>query len=225
MKLVLFLFASLIFISCKKDDQDTDIIYGYEYFPVNEGNYVVYDVIDIFHDVALNPAHDTDYYQIKEVIGESITDLEGETAQKLYRYYRINDTLDWAIKDVWTIKRTNRAAEVVEENDRIIKMAFAISYDQVWDGNALNNEDAVSFFYDDIYQPVSIGGIDYDSSVTVEGENFTSFIDYRRSYTIYGPRIGRIYSVNKNLSIDNFDTLDVQYGSELFYTAIEWGVE
>jgi hypothetical protein len=52
------------------------------------GAYVVYDVVDIFHDIALLPAHDTDYYQIKEVIGEEELDGENQPYRKLYRYYR-----------------------------------------------------------------------------------------------------------------------------------------
>ena len=55
----LFLFLGFIaLISCKKNDHD-GIIYGYEYFPITEGNFVVYEVVDIFHDEVLSPAHDT----------------------------------------------------------------------------------------------------------------------------------------------------------------------
>ncbi len=211
----------LLAASCKK--KDTTINYGYHYFSYDEGQYVVYDVIDIFHDVALIPAHDTDTYQIKEVVGESFTDEEGDEARKLRRYYRDNDSLPWAVKDVWAIKRTAVNAEVVEENDRYVKMAFAISYDKDWDCNALNNESGVTCYYERIYMPFTAGGFTHDSTVTVEHENFKSFIDYRRSYEVFASNVGRIYSVRKNLTIDNNDTLDVQYGTELFYSAVEWG--
>lgn len=220
-----FLLLSLVicFIACKK--QDTTIIYGYHYFPYEEGQYVVYDVLDVFHDVALEPAHDTDRYQIKEVVGEIFTDEEGQEARKLRRYIRTSDTLEWSIKDVWAIKRTAVNAEVVEENDRYVKMAFAISYDKFWDCNALNNETEQSCFYEEIYRPMSVGGFLHDSTVIVEHENFQSFIDYKRSYEVYAAHVGRIYSVKKDLEIDNNDTLDIQYGTELIYTAMDWGVE
>lgn len=220
---LLFISVIILLSSCKKD-QDTSIIWGYEYFPINEGNYVVYDVVDIFHDVAL-VQHDTNIYQIKEVIGEEVIDGEGESSQKLRRFVRSNDTLNWQLQDVWTIKRTLTNAEVVNENNRVIKMAFAISYDQYWDCNALNNADEQQCYYDNIYIPLSIGGIDYDSTVRVEHQNFTSFIDYQRSYEIFAPGIGSVYSVKKDLQIDNYDTLDIQKGSELFYTAVEFGIE
>ena len=221
-----FLFIGLLvclLFSCKK--QDDTIIYGYQYFAYEEGQYVVYDVTDIFHDVALSPAHDTSLYQIKEVVGETFVDEEGEEARKLRRYFRTSDTLDWQIKDVWAIKRTAVNAEVVEENDRYVKMAFAISYDKDWDCNALNNEPEQNCYYDEIYRPMTIAGFTHDSTVIVEHEDFQSFIDYRRSFEVYASNIGRVYSVKKDLVIDNNDTLDVQYGTELIYTAIEWGAE
>ena len=215
-----WLLLLLLFLSCKKDD--TNIIYGYEYFPVDSGHFVTYDVVDIFHDEALLK-HDTDRYQLKEVIGEELVDLEGDTIKKLYRYIRDADTLNWQLKDVWTVKKTNRSVEVVEENKRKIKMAFSISYDQYWDCNALNNEEEEQCYYRDIYEPILVGDIQYDSSVVVEHQDFSSFIEYLRHYEVYARNVGRIQLYKKNLEINNGDTLNIQKGTELFYTAIDYG--
>ena len=215
---------AVLIASCKKDDDDT-IVYGYECFPMQQGHYVIYDVVDIFHDVALLPAHDTSYYQVKEVIGEEELDNLDEPYRKLRRYYRLNDTLPWTIQDVWTVKRTATRAETLEENKRRINLAFSISYDQYWNYNALNEDDALEAYYKNIYLPYSIGGITYDSTVTVEIENKLTFIEYRRQYDIYATGAGRIYSVRKDLQITNTDTLDIQKGSEIFYSAIETGIE
>jgi hypothetical protein len=221
----LFLIISLVVltISCKKEN-DGDIIYGYEYFPDEEGKYVSYDVMDIVHDDP-SEVHDTDFFQIKEVIGEIEIDGEGDETKKLYRYIRQSDTLSWALKDVWIIKKTNRSVEVVEENQRKIKMAYSISYDQYWDCNALNTLDAEQCYYDNVYMPISVGGFDHDSSVIVEHQDFTSYIEVLRSYEVYAPRIGKILSVKRDLEISNGDTLDIYKGTELFYTAFDWGTE
>ena len=104
-------------------------------------------------------------------------------------------------------------------------MGFSISYDQYWDCNALNEDDQQQCYYSNIYEPFSNGVLDFDSTVFVQQEEFTSFIQYLRSYEVYAPRIGKILSVQKNLTIDNSDTLDIQKGTELFYTAIEYGEE
>ena len=224
MKYFSILLVIITLSSCKKNTND-GIIYGYEYFPITEGNYVVYDVLDVFHDEVLIPAHDSTRYQVKEVIGETEVDGHGEEYQKLRRYHRANDTLTWTLQDVWTIKRTSRNAEMLEENQRVVKMAFAISYDQFWDCNALNPFDKEECYYSRIYQPFSIPAYDFDSTVRVERQDFSTYIEYIRSFDVYAPRIGLIHSTRKDIRINNGDTLDVAYGTELFYTAIEWGQE
>lgn len=221
----LLLLLSCVFLFACKKQPEKSIIYGYSYFPTNLNNYVVYEVVDIFHDNALKPAHDTVRYQVKEVIGEELIDGEGEVAQKLRRYIRANDTLSWTLKDVWTLKRTATTGEIVNENNRIIEMVFAIAYNRTWNSNALNNQKSLKCYYEDIYLPFTLPTIEFDSTVRVEKENFSSYIDFKRSYTVYAPRVGRIYSVAKDLQIDKGDTLDIIKGSELFYTAIDFGIE
>lgn len=211
--------------ACKKDPVDTSIIYGYEYFPVEVGHYAIYDVVDIFHDLEIEPAHDTNRFQIKELIADILVDGEGDTIQKLKRYIRADESEDWAIQDIWTQKRTASTAEVVEENDRQIKMIFAIAYNRTWDGNALNNEPELECYYENIYEPYTVNSTVYDSTVIVEKENFISFIDFNRSYDVYARNVGKIKSVYKNLAIDNSDTTDIQKGVELYYDLIEFGVE
>ena len=223
-KIVGIIFILSVVFSCKKD-KDTTIIYGYEYFPVEIGHFVVYDVVDIFHDLDLEPAHDTSRYQIKEVIAEVLIDNEGDTIQKIKRYIRANDTLNWTIQDIWTQKRTRSTAEVVEENDRYIKMIFAIAYNRTWNCNALNNEDIRECYYENIYEPYTVSGIVYDSTVIVEKRNFTSYIDFKREYDVYAKGVGKIKSVFKNLIIDEQDTTNIQKGPEIFYTLIQFGNE
>lgn len=222
-RFIFLLFFTAFIFSCKKDEKK--IIYGYQFFPFTQGNYVTYDVVDIFHDLALNPAHDTNYYQIKEVIGEEELDGENQVYRKLHRYKRQTIADAWTLKDVWVIKRTKTNAEVVEENKRRIAMAFSISYDQEWNYNALNEDEALNAYYENIYEPLSLGNISYDSTVRVEIEKTLNFIEFKRQYSIYAANIGKIYGVKKNLEITNTDTLAIQKGTELFYTAVAFGVE
>lgn len=218
-------FVLISLFACKKDPIDNTIIYGYEYFPIEVGHYKVYDVVDIFHDLDIDPDPDTSRFQIKELIAETLVDGEGDTIQKLKRYIRADETEEWAIQDVWTQKRTASTAEVVDENDRQIRMVFAIAYNRTWDCNALNNEPSLTCYYENIYEPYSVNGVTYDSTVIVEKENFTSFIDFNRNYAVYARNIGRIKSVYKNLEIDNSDSTDIQKGSEIYYDMIEFGIE
>lgn len=72
-------FISFFIILAFNKNEPKPIIYGYEYFPVSQGHYQVYNVVDMFHDEALGAVHDTNYYQFKEVIAESLVDEEGDT--------------------------------------------------------------------------------------------------------------------------------------------------
>lgn len=220
MRKLLIICTVLFFISCKK--QDANIIYGYQYFPSDSGSYVVYDVVDILHD-DIAGVHDTNIYQIKEVVGEEDIDGEGETFNKFYRFHRENDTLAWQLKDTWVMKKTGKSVELVEENDRVIKMAFSISYDQYWDCNALNNNDSEQCYYADIYVPKLVGALSFDSTVVVERNDFSSFIDLERSYEVYAANVGKVSSYFKDLEINNGDTLDILKGTELYYTAVDFG--
>lgn len=211
-------------LSCKKDNSQP-INFGYHYFPVNVGQYQIYDVISIVHDAPVD-VHDTNYLQIKEVIGESITDNEGEEAYKLYRYKRYSDTANWQIKDIWTIKLTPQTAEVVEENKRRIKMAFAISYNQYWDCNALNNDNKEECYYSKIAEPFTVSNLTvYDSTVMVEHSNYLNYVQYLRHYEVYAANVGKIYSVDKNLTLTDGDTLNVEKGTEIYYSLVEYGQE
>lgn len=221
-KYVSILLLIFVGVACQKDNS-SPINMGYHYFPMNEGHYTVYDVIDIIHDDVVG-VHDTSIYQIKEVIGEVFIDEEDDEARKLFRYYRVDDTYNWVIKDVWAIKLTGRTAEVVEENKRRIKMGFAISYNQYWDGNALNNDDEEECYYAKITDPFTVDdGTIVDSTTIVEHSDFITFIDYVRHYEVYAANIGKIYSVKKDLEINNTDTLNIIKGTELFYSLIEFG--
>lgn len=223
MRLFLISLILILNIGCKKDD--APIFYGYHIYPNNQGNFAIYEVIDIFHDIALSPAHDTNRYQIKEKIGETELNDQGNPYQKLYRYYRLNDTMNWVLQDVWTIEKSNQRLLTNEENKKRISLAFSVSYDRYWDYNAYNEDESLTARYDNIYEPVSINNLNFDSTVTVEIENFTSFIDYKRQYDIYATNVGRIKRVKKDLEINNSDTTDIKKGTELFYTIVSYGIE
>ncbi len=215
---------SLIVYGCKKDNS-APLNLGYHYFPTSQGLFVVYDIVSIIHDDVVS-VHDTNRYQIKTRIGETETDLEGELFQKLYRFKRTDNTQNWEMKDVWTMKLTGKTAEIVEENMRIIKMAFGISYAKEWDSNSLNFEDEEICYYSKIAEPFTLdNGVIVDSTAIVEHSNSLTFIDYSRYYEVYAANIGQIYSYKKEFTITNTDTLNPIKGIEQFYSMTDFGVE
>ena len=110
---------------------------------------------------------------------------------------------------------------MIEENQRKIRMVFAITLDKTWDVNAFNPEEELEVSYDEIFNPYQ----EFDSTVTVEYEYFFSLVDYRRKYEVYANGVGLIKRSFKDLVINNFDTLDISNGTEVHYELIDYGIE
>lgn len=213
---ILFL-ITLSLAACKKTEPP---YFGYEYFPMEEGRFVKYDVMEIVHDedVAL---HDTSRFILKTVVGEIVQDNEGRAARKLYRYSYDKNSGELIDQRVWTQLIDGGRAEVVEENQRKIRLVFAITLDKEWDVNAFNPSSEQEVYYDEIHKEFE----ELDSTVTVEYEDELTLISYNRSFEVYGNHIGLVHRSFKDLEIENFDTTTVISGTEQHYTLIDYGIE
>tara|TARA_B100000508_G_scaffold91658_2_gene71475 strand:+ start:41262 stop:41924 length:663 start_codon:yes stop_codon:yes gene_type:complete len=217
-RITIIIFVASFLFACKKDPAP---YFGYEYFPMDEGTYVEYNVMDIVHDEGGNPQHDTTRYRLRTVVGEVVEDNEGRAARKLYRYSYDQNNGELLDQRVWTQLIDGGRAEVIEENQRKIRLVFAITLDKTWDVNAFNPEEELEVSYDEIFNPYQ----EFDSTVTVEYEDFFSLVDYRRKYEVYANGVGLIKRSFKDLVINNFDTLDISNGTEVHYELIDYGIE
>ncbi|AEA45999.1 hypothetical protein [Fluviicola taffensis] len=203
--------------SCKKKSTEVDM--GYDYFPQNEGHYVVYSV----HEIYIDTDKDTFDYYIKAVVGEPITDNSGRIARKYERYSSNSANGPWTIKDVWTSIIDGPRAELVEENNRTIKLIFAPSESADWNMNAYNTLEALDCYYSNLNQPYSINSTNLPTTVTVEQEDFTSFIDSRRKYEVYAKGIGMVHKYFKDYEILNGNPNNVKKGHFLEMKMVSYG--
>ena len=221
---LLFLLFLLVLPSCKKDKGNTTALpLNQHFFGLFPGNFVIYDVIEIKHDDNAMIKHDTTYYQLKTLIGDTVSDNQGRVARKFFRSKRPNMFSPWVITDLWTTIIQQNNAELVEENQRKVKLVFPITSTKFWNTNqynALENEEA---YYDFIFQQKTINGLSFDSTVRVEQMNERNLIAYKRKYEEYAANVGMIRKVYKDLSIMNFDTLNVKFGTEIFMEIIDYG--
>lgn len=220
----LILLTLLGIASCKKE-QSSGPQFHYEYFDLTHGRYIDYNVMEVAHDVTLAVKHDTTRYQLRTLIGDTVIDNEGRIARKFIRFKRNNSSSSWVQTDIWTAVIDNNRAELVEENQRIIKLVFAPTLSKVWNPNAFNMFEEMEAYYKDIHDERTVGGLFFDSTLKVELDTFMSLIDYRRKYEIYAKGVGLVRKYWKDLTISNFDTLNVQYGTESFYTVIGYGIQ
>jgi len=193
----LFLLASIILVSCKKDSPVTTD-FGYNYFPTDVKRYIIYDVDSIVHN-DFTSTIDTFKYQVKEYIASTFIDNSGRNTLRIERYKKYyNDTIPyssmpWTLTNVWSANRTNTTAEKVEENERYIKLAFPVEKGETWNGNSFNTLGEEDYTYNDVNTKRTIGNISSDSTLLVIQQNVENLIEKQYYTEIYAKNIGMVY--------------------------------
>jgi len=226
-KFQLFLIAAtssiLLFNSCKKELVNSNQFLYSSYYELKTGKFIEYDVMEITHDENASIQHDTNYYQLKCVIEDTFTDNAGRLAFNYVRYKRTNSTEAWVQSDLWSTTIFNNKAELVEENQRIVKLVFPVSEFTTWNANQFNSDLKLNCDYDELHKSKVINGFSFDSSLVVEQENTRNLIEFKRKYEVYANRVGMVKKYYKDLQISNFDTLNIKSGKEIFMTLTNFG--
>jgi hypothetical protein len=218
---IFLLYALLFFLfSCKKQSQSVDM--NHDYFPNMKGYFVEYEVMSIKHD-DLSNVHDTLIYKMKTVVGDTVIDNEGRIANKYYRYYFDTIYQKYKLVDLWTIIIDNERGELVEENQRKIKLVFPPTKSKEWDVNAFNDNAPIMVYYSNIHKPFQLNDLNFQSSIKVEEDSVYNLIQYKRKYEVYAKGVGLIKKHFQDFEINNFDYTNPLKGSELFYSAISYG--
>jgi len=206
--------------SCKRNVGDP-VDLKQEYFPVDIGNWIIYDVVDIRHDIN----HDTLNYQIKEIITADFFDNSGRLAQRVERYVRDSEAEPWQFGDVWHSIRTSRTAEKVEEDERFVKLIFPVTEFKYWDGNAYNQRVSWEYYFDSIDYAGTVGSIVYDSLAYVMQRENSNFVEYEQAFEVYAKNIGLVEKQLIDLDVrSGMIILDsIVKGTELYQTAIDYG--
>jgi hypothetical protein len=215
----------VLLLSCGKNNSNVDSNIYESYFPLDLGSYVDYEVVDIQHDMNAQITNDTSSYYLRTVVGDTITDNAGRLARKFFRKKRNDFSESWVTSDVWTVLINDIRVEVTEENKRNVWLILPPLNSASWDRNAFNIEDPIICSYDGIHQNSSINNLSFDSVLTVEQEDVLNLVSFRRKYEQYANHVGLVNKYYKDLNIFNFDTLNIQSGSELMYKCIGFGVE
>lgn len=193
--------------SCKEKTTEPEDFY-YDYFPVEVGTWVTYNVEDTRYDVQTI----TETYQLKELIESETTDNQGRPSLRIVRYWRQTDDEPWEVKDVWLSTRTKSTAEKVEENIRYVKLVFPVRDYQTWDGNIYNNEPEWEYYYDSINEPRAINNLTFGETVKVVQAENLNLIQEQDAYEIYAKNVGLVYRKLINLEYsENLTTGRVLY--------------
>lgn len=196
--LLLIPFLMLLpFGSCKKD-AETDTYTGVDYFPLNIGHEVIYDVDSIVKSEFNLGQVDSFRFQIKEVVESYFTDLGGRQTARLERYKRNNDSEPWVIHKVWTANLSLTSAEKKEDNITFIKLIFPVKVNRKWNGNALNEYQEQEYKITNAHQSEIINNIPFDSVTTVLQADEDNIVYKKYEIEKYAAGAGLVYKEQFN---------------------------
>jgi len=195
--------------------------FHYEYFPVQIGSWIEYEVVDITHT---SLGSDTLNYFLKEIKSIEFIDNEGEVSQRIERYWKFDITDEYVVKDIWYSKITTTTAESVEENNRYTKLIFPVKHGAYWDGNAYNSFNEWEYEYDSIHEPYMINGLSFDSTLKViQRDSIHTAVEYENCHEIYAKHVGMVFKKHIDLNINLYNILDINEGNELELKLIDFG--
>nr|HMU04851.1 hypothetical protein [Saprospiraceae bacterium] len=145
MKNVVFLLFSMLLLSFVTScDSETEILdestFGYDFFPVSIGKSWTY-VSDSIILSSGGTRRDTFRSFIREVVGDTFVDATGNTAFKLQRFFKRNESDPWISTNTWTCSVDKTMAIRTEENVRQVKLVFPIKKGLRWNANVFLYED------------------------------------------------------------------------------------
>lgn len=165
-------------------------------YPLNIGYFISYEVTEIEHSELAED--DTINYQIKEVLADTFTDLAMRQAYRVERFRRENETQNWSLDSIWTVRDEGIRVVKVESNIPYVKLICPLAEELSWDGNAFNSLEEQLYVVQDLQETFNIDGELFDNSVKVIQKADTSSLlsrDFR--VEVFANDIGLIYKKNE----------------------------
>lgn len=203
------LFLLLLCFSCnKREIEDINLDFGYEYFPLEIGKYWEYAVDSVIYDPALSgTAIDTISSFIREEIKDTFRDNLGELLYRVEKYHRRNDSLPWQVQKALTLSNQDRQAFRTEDNLRFIKMIFPADENKPWNGTAFIDEgfiipiagENMEVFkgWESVIlskgQPFTLDDLNFSDVMVVSIADNENLIEYRYGREMYAAGIGLVY--------------------------------
>ena len=205
-------FINLFFISCKKENDVYTTESINDYYPLQVGKYITYD-LDSTVFVNFGQEDTIVSYQVQDRVDAQITDNLGRPAYRIIRYIRQDTSQDWTPNNTFMAVPTQNSIEYVENNLRFLKLELPIKEGFTWKGNSyidtysVNSElqylDDWDYTYDSIDAPLTINSLTIDSTIKVaERDEFlgqdpsipgTQYAEKTYSLEKYAKGIGLIY--------------------------------
>jgi len=221
---IAFLFIILFVLgatSCSdKEGEPTDM--GYDYFPVEQGRFVVYEVESIIWDDN-DQTVDTTNYQIKMQIDTAFYDNLDRLSYRWLQFTKADTATRWTYDHTFGITQLASRLETIEGNNRFVRLAFPVEVAVSWDVNAFNTQKALNAQYIDVGFSRSINGINFSDCADALLEDNTSLINEYHQEEIYARGVGMIYRYDRH--VDKKFTGEITKGYQHTYKILTYGKE
>lgn len=212
-------------IGCRKEAPIEIPDAGYDYFPRVVGHWIEYQVDSAWRDDGAE-VRDSVSYRIMDKLVERYTDGAGRVCYKIHRF--VKDEADqWVVRDVWTSTVSNTAAEVTEENTRLMKLVFPVKNGTSWDLNTLNTEAQLKVAFRGKEDPWSIGGLSFQNTVLVRNTVPPNVINKRNFEERYAAGVGLVskYGEETNTQFNHIQGVWQVTGWRLDMVVVAYGTE
>lgn len=214
LKFAAFLLLLGVGMSACRKDYDPVPATAKTIFPIQDGKFRIYHVIDTAYASATLEEVRT-YYR-REMTDGTETDLLDREVSKLW-LHTSTDTIgtpaapiyDWRFYELWTQYLGESYAERIEANTRKLVLRWPPYEGSTWNGNLYNNAEDQTYEYINIDTTVIVQGKTYEHCVYVLQVPFRMpviknpsgppppFFLIEHAYEIYAPNIGKIVGYYK----------------------------
>ena len=186
-----------------------EVFQGYEYFPLEVGKFIDYQVDSIvFDDTQSGNSTDTISFFVRERIAR-VDEENGDSVYVIERLARPTMDDPWELKDVWSAELNETEAIRSEENQRFLRLSFPLDEGKTWNSTAYldpNVDVPVGTEFIKVYsnwfaEVISlntngtVGDFDFNNNdlLTVYQANDTNKIEIRVMIEQYAKDIGLVY--------------------------------
>lgn len=222
MKTLLYVAGLLWLVGCSRP-AETPPSAGYEYFPLEVGQYRIFDVQETQY--TLTAGRTTRSYQVQETTTQAFAGLDGLPAFRIERSSRTAPGQSWQLDSVWTARRTPMEAIRTENGVSFIRLLFPLRQGQSWDANRLNSIGPETHTLTALSEPVSLGGQTYDQTATVVQVAKASLVDSVSRKEIYARGVGLVYRESVELYYNNnqIGQNKIDFGKRYYQTLKSYG--
>ncbi|MBD1396042.1 hypothetical protein H9Q13_02600 [Pontibacter sp. JH31] len=181
--------------ACENKYKDPDpTAMGFDYYPLEVGNYRIYDVTDI--KITRNVS-EINRFQLRERVDTSFYDQTNQLVHKIVRSVRANSNRPWVDDSVMTVIKSTSKVLLTKDNTKYVKLVFPVKAGLKWEGDAFNsrvvNNGKESYTYGEVGETFEIDGQSFAKTVTVtQGTPFDNVqLDNRKE--VYAEGIGLVY--------------------------------